>query len=56
MKPIVLLLAASFCNYSVPSRADWQYTKWGMTLEQVIAASGGKVKLPNPAFVARHCI
>lgn len=25
----------------VAVRADWQYTKWGMTPEQTIAASGG---------------
>ncbi len=28
-----------------PARADWQYTKWGMTPEQVVAASGGKAEL-----------
>ena len=27
------------------AKADWQYTKWGMTPEQVVAASGGKAKL-----------
>jgi hypothetical protein len=25
-----------------PASADWQYTKWGMTVPQVAAASGGK--------------
>jgi hypothetical protein len=25
--------------------ADWEYTRWGMTPEQVVAASGGKAKL-----------
>jgi hypothetical protein len=27
------------------AHADWQYTKWGMTPDQVVAASGGKAKL-----------
>ena len=27
------------------ARADWQYTHWGMTPEQLVAASKGKVKL-----------
>jgi hypothetical protein len=27
------------------ARADWEYTKWGMTPEQVVKASGGHVKL-----------
>lgn len=27
------------------AHADWQYTKWGMTPEQVVAASGGKAAL-----------
>lgn len=27
------------------AHADWQYTKWGMTPEQVVAASGGRAKL-----------
>ena len=33
---------------SGPARADWQYTKWGMTPEQLVAASGGgAVLLPE---------
>jgi hypothetical protein len=35
LSPLLLFLAT-------PALADWQYTKWGMTPEQVIAASGGK--------------
>lgn len=27
-----------------PSLADWQYTKWGMTSDEVVAASEGKAK------------
>ena len=37
--------------YTQPAFADWQYTKWGMTAKEVIAASGKKV-FPelNPAM------
>jgi hypothetical protein len=35
--------------YAPAAQADWQYTRWGMTPEQVVAASGGQVKLlPEP--------
>lgn len=27
------------------ARADWAYTKWGMTPQEVVAASGGKAEL-----------
>lgn len=27
------------------AHADWEYTRWGMTPEQVVAASGGKAEL-----------
>ena len=30
------------------AHADWQYTRWGMTPEQVVAASGGKAELLPP--------
>jgi hypothetical protein len=29
--------------------ADWQYTRWGMTVEQVAAASKGQLRLCNAA-------
>jgi len=38
---VVLAVAA----LSGTARADWQYTKWGMTPEQVVRASGGKVSM-----------
>jgi hypothetical protein len=41
-------LAAAFISVlaaSAPARADWEYTRWGMTPEQVAAASGGAVKV-----------
>lgn len=30
-----------------PAYADWQYTKWGMSPEQVIKATGGKAEANN---------
>jgi hypothetical protein len=30
------------------ARADWEYTRWGMTPDQVVAASGGAVGLGAP--------
>ncbi|HZP98889.1 MAG TPA: hypothetical protein VFB13_05075 [Reyranella sp.] len=44
-----LLLASAFPG---GAWADWQYTKWGMTPEEVVAASDGKIKMlekPRPA-------
>lgn len=38
------LAALALVAVSTPSLADWQYTKWDMTAEQVIAASGGTAK------------
>lgn len=31
-----------------PAYADWQYTHWGMTPSQVVAASGGTVRRIKP--------
>jgi hypothetical protein len=43
MRAIHLALLATLI--APAARADWQYTRWGMTPEQVVAASGGKVSL-----------
>jgi hypothetical protein len=40
------LLAAS--GFAAPAAADWQYTRWGMSPEQVVAASRGAVQLGPP--------
>jgi hypothetical protein len=37
---IVVLVAM----WAQPSRADWQYTKWGMTVEEALAASKGSLQ------------
>jgi hypothetical protein len=34
--------------FSSAAHADWQFTKWGMTPEQVIAASGGQASAVSP--------
>jgi hypothetical protein len=41
--PLLLALAISR-----PAVADWRFTKWGMTPEQVVAASQGKVHMLPP--------
>lgn len=38
------LLAAT----AAPAAADWQYTRWGMSPEEVVAASRGAVQLGPP--------
>jgi hypothetical protein len=43
MRWITLTFAALLITPA--ARADWQYTRWGMTPEQVVAASGGKAEL-----------
>jgi len=43
MRPLPLVLAM-FLNASATD-ADWQYTHWGMTPEQVVAASRGAAKI-----------
>jgi hypothetical protein len=40
-----LPLAWSMLLVAPSARADWQYTHWGMTPEQVVAASKGAAKL-----------
>ncbi len=33
---------------SVPARGDWQYTKWGMSVDEVVRASENKLRTPTP--------
>lgn len=40
---VIITLAMLLWGYRVDvARADWQYTKWGMKPDEVVAASGGK--------------
>lgn len=36
------------------SKADWQYTKWGMSQEQVMVAGNGKIKREDRAKIALY--
>jgi hypothetical protein len=52
---ICSLIAMALCLAVPQARADWQYTNWGMTKEEVIAASQAAAaadKDPNPARIA----
>lgn len=40
----VALVAATALVAAAPAHADWSFTKWGMSPEQVIKAAGGKAK------------
>lgn len=50
-------LVALALAVSAPAAADWQYAKWGMSPEQVVAASKGKAELftdkERPTVLAR---
>ena len=37
-----LALSTLLVALACPASADWQYTKWGMTVDEVIKASSGK--------------
>ncbi len=49
MRVLHVLFATSAVLAASPARADWQYTRWGMTPEQVVAASGGAAELLPPS-------
>jgi hypothetical protein len=44
---LMLLASAALAIPSAQAWADWQYTKWGMTADQVVAASGGAAQLSD---------
>ena len=46
MRPYLLTLA--MLVVAPPANADWQFARWGMTPEQLVAASGGAAKLIPP--------
>ena len=45
MRSTAWLTGVAILMFTSPVQADWQYTKWGMTPEQVVAASGGRAAL-----------
>jgi hypothetical protein len=44
-KVVVVTVAASYSN---GAEADWQYTRWGMTLDEVLKASNGRMQRCSP--------
>lgn len=42
-----ILATTALVLTTVTASADWQYTKWGMTTEEVITASGNKASKPK---------
>ncbi|MCC6271672.1 MAG: hypothetical protein IT190_10375, partial [Microbacteriaceae bacterium] len=40
---IIAITIGFVCVGASSAFADWQYTKWGMTIDQVVAASKGKM-------------
>jgi hypothetical protein len=55
MKLCATVLGLSACSaaFSGSARADWEYTRWGMTAAQVIAASNGAAAPMPSASVYR---
>lgn len=51
---IISLIVGAFALASTPVRADWQFTKWGMTVDQVKAASHGLAVDLSASEVARN--
>jgi hypothetical protein len=47
MRILAVLAALMTLAVAAPARADWQYTKWGMTRDEVTAASGGRAALDS---------
>ena len=45
MRSTTWLIGLTALLAAFPAHANWQYTKWGMTPEQVVAASGGRAEL-----------
>jgi hypothetical protein len=49
MRRCGLALAAALACLAGPAQAHWEYTRWGMTQQQVVAASRGAVQTLPPA-------
>jgi hypothetical protein len=50
--PAILILAV--CCIATSARANWAFTRWGMTPEEVVAASGGAARLLPPNERTRY--
>lgn len=59
MRVLAVLTAMVVLATAAPAHADWQWTKWGMSPEEVTAASGGKtvrdaegaLSMPDPLVI-----
>jgi hypothetical protein len=49
-----IIAAAATLTVCCPARADWKYTQWGMTVDQVLAASKGKLRRCSPPVCRAH--
>ena len=47
MKISATAIALAGLLATLPAAADWQYTKWGMSIDQAARASGNALRLPN---------
>jgi len=52
-KSAALLLVAAL-TLATPAHADWQFTKWGMSPEQLVKASDGKAMPTTRAEIAER--
>lgn len=52
-KGIMLAVASGLVTFASPANAHWQYTKWGMTPAQLIAASEGRAEVGSGAKSAQ---
>lgn len=49
-------LVFALLTVSSPALANWQYTKWGMTPDAVVAASGGIASKLSEADIAKYSL
>lgn len=49
MNAFKLVVITTFLFLSSESRSDWEYTTYGMTADQIVAASAGKARMLSPA-------
>src|SRR4051812_43561803 len=43
-----VLAVALALGVSAPARADWEYARWGMSVDEVVAASRGRATKTTP--------
>ena len=56
MKKSATAIALAGLLATFPAAADWQYTKWGMSIDQAARASGNALRLPNPQEQSKHAV